>query len=108
MWVRAWVGVRARARVCVRARAPACVRVRACACVSERARVRGWVGGWVGGCACVCARACPRVCLRARAKGTWRNDGKWIENRWEMRKMDGKLMVDVWKMDVCMCASKEM
>ena len=79
--------------------------------------VRLCVGACVGGCACVSARACPRVCLCARAcvcaggravKGTWRNDGKWIENRWKMWKMDGKLREDVWKMDVCMCASKEM
>ena len=97
--------------------------------------VGGWVGGWVsavresgvcvcvcepvcvgvcvGGCACVSARACPIVCLCARAcvrasgravKGTWRNDGKWIENRWKMWKMAGE---DVWKMDVCLCASQE-
>ena len=75
------------------------------------------VGASEGGCACVSASACPRVCLCARAcmragrravKGTWRNDGKWLENRWKTWKMDGKLREDVWKMDVCMCASKEM
>ena len=75
------------------------------------------MGACDGGCACVSARACPRVCLRARAcvraggravKGTWGNDGKWLENRGETWKMDGKLREDAWKLDVRMCASKEM
>ena len=70
------------------------------------------MGACVGGCACVSARACPRVsCVRAggrAVKGTWRNDGKWLENRWKTWKMDGKLREDVWKMGVCMCASEEM
>ena len=43
------------------------------------------------------ARVLVRACLQ--------DDGKWLENRWEMSKMDGKLREDVWKMHVCMCAS---
>ena len=101
-----------------------------------RGRVRGWVGGWVGGCvlrvslvcmgvpvcgcmrgwvcvrracvpACVLVRACALVRAGGRAvKGTWRDDGKWLQSRWKMRKMDGKLCEDVW--NVCLCASEEM
>ena len=55
--------------------------------------------------ACVLVCACLRACGRA-VKGTWRNDGKWLDNKWKMWKMDGKLREDVWKMEQvrkCMC-----
>ena len=61
---------------------------------------------WVRQRACVPACVLVRACLRAggrAVKGIWRNDGKWLENRWEMWKMDGKLKEDVWKMDVYVC-----